>query len=68
LRLWERPWKTSPTFWQRLGEDIAALQASTRAERHGWSHDNWLGSMPQRNNWDADGHRFFAEHRVQRFF
>src|SRR3984885_7843591 len=57
----------SPAFWQRLGEDIAALQASTRAEQHGWSHDNWLGGLPQRNTWDADGHRFFAEHRVQRF-
>jgi fructosamine-3-kinase len=57
----------SPAFWQRLGEDIAALQASTSAEQHGWSHDNWLGSLPQRNTWDADGHRFFAEHRVQRF-
>jgi fructosamine-3-kinase len=57
----------SPVFWQRLGEDIAALQASTRAEQHGWSHDNWLGGLPQRNTWDADGHRFFAEHRVQRF-
>jgi fructosamine-3-kinase len=39
----------SPAFWQRLGEDIAALQASTRAEQHGWSHDNWLGGLPQRN-------------------
>jgi fructosamine-3-kinase len=57
----------SPAFWQRLGEDIAALHASTRTERHGWSHDNWLGGLPQRNTWDADGHRFFAEHRVQRF-
>jgi fructosamine-3-kinase len=57
----------STAFWQRLGEDIAALQASTRAEQHGWSHDNWLGGLPQRNTWDADGHRFFAEHRVQRF-
>lgn len=57
----------SPAFWQRLGEDIAALHASTKTKRHGWSHDNWLGGLPQRNTWDADGHRFFAEHRVQRF-
>ncbi len=57
----------SPVFWRRLGEDIAALQACSGAERHGWPHDNWLGGLPQRNSWDADGHRFFAEHRVQRF-
>jgi fructosamine-3-kinase len=57
----------SPAFWKRLGEDVAALQASTRSERHGWSHDNWLGGLPQRNTWDSDGHRFFAEHRVQRY-
>jgi fructosamine-3-kinase len=54
-------------FWQRLGEDVAALQFATRVERHGWPHDNWLGSLPQRNAWDADGYRFFAEHRVLRF-
>lgn len=36
-------------------------------ERHGWSHDNWLGGLPRRNTWDIDGHRFFAEHRVLRF-
>ena len=54
-------------FWEQLGEDIASLQASTRAERHGWFHDNWLGGLPQRNTWDSDGHRFFAEHRVQRY-
>jgi fructosamine-3-kinase len=57
----------STAFWQCLGEDIAALQASTRAEQHGWPHDNWLGGLPQRNAWDADGYRFFAEHRVQRY-
>ncbi len=57
----------SPSFWQRLGEDIAALQVSTRAEQHGWPHDNWLGGLLQRNTWDTDGHRFFAQHRVQRF-
>jgi fructosamine-3-kinase len=57
----------SAAFWQCLGEDIAALQASTRAEQHGRPHDNWLGGLPQRNAWDADGYRFFAEHRVQRY-
>jgi fructosamine-3-kinase len=57
----------SPAFWQRLGEDIAAMQAATTGERHGWPHDNWLGGLSQRNGWDADGCRFFAENRVQRF-
>jgi fructosamine-3-kinase len=57
----------SPAFWQRLGEDIAGMQACTGAERHGWPRDNWLGGLLQRNGWDADGHRFFAECRVQRF-
>ncbi len=64
--LGERP-DDSPTFWQRLGEDVAALQAATQSERHGWPHDNWLGGLRQHNGWDADGHRFFAERRVLRF-
>lgn len=33
----------SPTFWQRLGQDIAGLHAATRTDRHGWPDDNWLG-------------------------
>lgn len=45
----------SPAFWPRLGEDISARHTSTRAGQQGWSHDNWLGGLPQRNAWDADG-------------
>ncbi|MEQ7011366.1 fructosamine kinase family protein [Actinopolymorpha sp. B17G11] len=57
----------SPTFWQRLGQDIAGLHAATRTDRHGWRDDNWLGGLPQHNGWEADGHRFFVERRVLRF-
>jgi fructosamine-3-kinase len=57
----------SPAFWQQLGADVAELHAATSSGRHGWEHDNWLGRLPQRNGWDTDGHRFFAEHRVLRF-
>ena len=57
----------SPTFWQRLGQDIADLHAATRTDRHGWRDDNWLGGLPQHNGWDADGHCFFVERRVLRF-
>ncbi|MEQ7129325.1 fructosamine kinase family protein [Actinopolymorpha sp. B11F2] len=57
----------SPTFWQRLGQDIAGLHAATRTDRHGWRDDNWLGGLPQHNGWEADGHTFFVERRVLRF-
>src|SRR5690606_24376549 len=30
----------------------------------GFAHDNYIGSTPQPNGWLADGHVFFAEHRL----
>lgn len=30
----------------------------------GWFDDNFIGSLPQRNNWQANWHDFFAEQRL----
>jgi len=53
-------------FWADAGRRVAELHG-VRGERHGWSHDGWLGRLPQHNAWDADGYRFFAENRVLRY-
>lgn len=53
-----------PAFWDRLAVDISDLQAATTQQRHGWPADNWLGRGRQRNGWDTDGHRFYAECRL----
>jgi protein-ribulosamine 3-kinase len=52
-----------PEFWQAFGTSMARLHSITRPE-YGFSGDNFLGSTPQNNPWQSDGHAFYAEHRL----
>jgi fructosamine-3-kinase len=54
-------------FWRRAGHQVAAMHSTTPHDRFGWDRDGWLGLLPQRNAYDADGYRFFAENRVLRY-
>ncbi|GAA5210048.1 fructosamine kinase family protein [Microbacterium kyungheense] len=54
-------------FWAAAGRLVARMHSTTAHDRFGWDHDGWLGLLPQRNGWDRDGHRFFAEKRVLRY-
>jgi fructosamine-3-kinase len=54
-------------FWQTAGRIAARMHSTTSHVRFGWDQDGWLGLTPQRNAWDEDGHRFFAENRVLRY-
>jgi fructosamine-3-kinase len=53
-------------FWESAGHAVARLHEST-SPRFGWEHDGWLGQLAQRNGWDDDGHRFFAQNRILRY-
>jgi fructosamine-3-kinase len=55
-----------PEFWEQAGRAVAGLHG-TVGDRFGWSEHGWLGLLPQHNTWCADGHRFFAEHRLLRY-
>ncbi|MEU7476745.1 fructosamine kinase family protein [Lentzea sp. NPDC042327] len=61
----ERP--TEEAFWEQLAHALARLHTSTVHDRFGWEHDNWLGRYRQVNTWTADGHEFFARHRLLRW-
>lgn len=50
--------------WQRAGAALARMHAIT-FDRFGFDADGWCGDSPQDNTRDADGHRFFAERRLQ---
>lgn len=52
-----------PDYWEKLGRQLAALHSCTQPA-FGFSNDNFIGSSPQSNRWDADGYRFFAEQRL----
>lgn len=54
-------------FWQSAGREVARMHSTTGNDRFGWEADGWLGLLPQRNGWDEDGHRFFAQNRVLRY-
>lgn len=53
--------------WEAFARDLAAAHGGTVHERFGWSGDGYLGRVAQRNPWTANGHEFFARHRVLRY-
>ncbi|NUS15900.1 MAG: phosphotransferase [Streptomyces sp.] len=53
--------------WDELGRALARVHTSTVHERFGWHRDGWLGRLRQVNTWTADGHAFYAEHRLLRW-
>lgn len=54
-------------FWEQLAHTLAHLHLTTTHDRFGWDRDNWLGRHRQENTWTADGHEFFARHRLLRW-
>ena len=50
-------------YWPDFGRKLATLHNHT-AKRFGFTHNNYIGSTPQINNWTADGYKFFAEYRL----
>lgn len=57
----------SERSWEAFADDLAALHRSTADDRFGWHHDGYLGRLRQVNTWTADGHDFFAQHRLLRY-
>ena len=53
--------------WEAFARDLAAAHRGTVSDRFGWPADGWLGRLRQVNTWNADGHEFFAEHRLLRY-
>ena len=57
------PGVPSGDYWEKFGRELAALHGHLR-QKFGFEHDNFIGSTPQPNSWIANGHEFFAEHRL----
>lgn len=57
----------SERSWEAFADDLAALHRSTAGDRFGWHHHGYLGRLRQVNTWIADGHEFFAQHRLLRY-
>jgi fructosamine-3-kinase len=62
-----KPRDDRESAWETFARDLAALHRSITHEMFGWDRDGYLGRVVQQNLWTADGHEFFARHRVLRY-
>jgi len=60
---WLEPGRMTAQTWQQLGASLAELHR-TRGKRFGWSDANFIGSLPQRNEWRRDWPEFWREARI----
>ncbi|MCS6967273.1 MAG: fructosamine kinase family protein [Cytophagales bacterium] len=51
-------------YWEQLGQGLAALH-SHRQQMFGLDFNNYIGSLPQNNEWIDDGINFFIEKRLR---
>lgn len=57
----------SERSWERFARDLAAAHRRTAGTQFGWHRDGYLGRFRQVNTLTANGHQFFAEHRLLRY-
>lgn len=58
------PGRPAPDFADRLGTGLATLHRA-QAPRWGWEHDNYIGSLPQRNGWLDDWETLWRDRRLE---
>ncbi len=61
---WLEPGRPTKGAWQSLGAGLARLH-HVRADAFGWDHDNFIGSLPQRNGRADDWAAFWRERRLE---
>jgi len=53
----------TPVFWEKLGTQLAKLH-QTSADHFGLDHDNFIGSLPQKNHPHDNWTDFFIHERI----
>lgn len=56
--------KRSGNFWEVFGTQLAALH-QTSSEKFGFSENNYIGSLPQQNNWCKTASEFYITQRLE---
>lgn len=64
LMEWIKEGERSKDFWKSFGNSLAALHNITN-NQHGFSENNYMGSVPQSNSWNKSWHLFFIENRLK---
>lgn len=57
-------WVDGPADWDLLGRRIAGVHRTSAAE-FGFPHDNMIGALAQRNDWQPTWGEFFADARIR---
>ena len=60
---WINAGREGRRFWERFGEGLAALHRHT-ADACGFEQDNFIGRLPQYNEWTDEWPAFFREQRL----
>ena len=63
LMEWIERGSPQPDFWKKFGEGLALLHQNLQS-CFGWVEDNYIGSLPQRNEKFNTWHSFYAECRI----
>jgi fructosamine-3-kinase len=61
---WLEPGPPAPDAWQRLGRALVEVHR-VAADPYGWSHDNFIGPLPQPNRRSDDWPSFWREQRLR---
>jgi fructosamine-3-kinase len=64
LLKWIEGGERNKTFWKIFGEQLAALHSHTQ-DKFGLDHDNYMGSVDQKNDEKDNWIIFFGENRLQ---
>ena len=59
------PGSKASDFWEEFGRLLAGLHRGRHEGRFGFGQDNYIGASPQKNSWESEWPRFFAEHRLR---
>ncbi len=58
------PAPKTDTFWQNFGHSLALLHRDHTHSHFGLDHHNYIGSLVQQNNYEADWVSFFVNQRI----
>lgn len=61
---WINSGRQGRDFWGRFGEGLAELHRSS-ADEYGFDRDNFIGQLPQQNDWMDRWPSFFREKRLE---
>jgi protein-ribulosamine 3-kinase len=61
---WLEPARATAAAWTELGRSLARQHRCSAAE-YGWESDNYIGSLPQRNQASSSWAEFWAQHRLR---